>query len=85
MSTKASMSEANRKRLREMRALKVTHFGILPSTLMGECCPLADQAKDKVFTWEELPYLPMPGCTAKKCCCIYTVELDPAEPLDPAD
>jgi hypothetical protein len=55
----------------------VSNVQLLPANLLAESCDAAFALKDMVIPISQLPTLPLPGCDALKCQCIWTGHLDP--------
>ena len=66
----------NRKRLAEMRAVKVEFVSLLPANVDGCSCGEAWYRKGKVIPIEEAGDLPLPTCK-DRCMCLYVAHLKP--------
>jgi hypothetical protein len=62
---------ANRRRLKDCRDSGITHLGLLTTNLTGHACAAADALANKRIPINEIPELPLAGCDAESCGCIW--------------
>ena len=68
---------ANRRTLKNCRESGVTHVQILPANLEGHACVRADELATKPIPLDQVPELPLTGCDADSCGCIWTSYFEP--------
>lgn len=68
---------ANRRTLKSCRESGITHVEILTVNLEGHACVCADELAKKPIPVDQIPELPLPGCDAKSCGCVWCAHFEP--------